>query len=242
MTEKINLKNSVINGEEQPTVDARELWQALESKQQFSDWIKNRIADFEEGIDFTVHKIMNGENKGRFPSTEYTLTLDTAKHLCMIERNEAGKKIRKYFIEIEKEYYKIAKECNNCQQHFNYEEETVITDPSSDLRKLQESTIKLLDMMNAKLLSGVKVDRNELLYAWNVGKLFKNDIARALPDDPFVAFVMSLEEGKFRRDEIYDMYCQNFTTPVSQRCFWPRVRAIRKVVDLRNAKVRYVIF
>lgn len=129
MTNKINLKKSVINGVEQTTVDARELWQALERKQEFSKWIKDRLSDFEDGIDYRFDKIVKtgaAGVTGKQLYHEYTLTLDTAKHLCMIERNEAGKKIRRYFIEIEKEYYKMAEECNNCRQHFNYEEETVL--------------------------------------------------------------------------------------------------------------------
>ena len=36
MTNKLYITHTVINGEEQPTVDARDLWKALESKQEFS--------------------------------------------------------------------------------------------------------------------------------------------------------------------------------------------------------------
>ena len=35
---------------------------------------------------------------------EYYLTIDMAKELCMVENNDIGRKIRKYFIEVE---YKI---------------------------------------------------------------------------------------------------------------------------------------
>ncbi|MDB4284613.1 antA/AntB antirepressor family protein [bacterium] len=72
-----------------PAVDARELHSFFESKQKFADWIKNRIASYEfiEGEDFsTNHKITN-----RQKSTEYTISLDMAKELSMVERNEKGK-------------------------------------------------------------------------------------------------------------------------------------------------------
>lgn len=61
-------------------VDARELHNFLGSKQQFSDWIKNRISKYEfiENVDFTLHKFMNAYQTEQ---TEYILTLDTAKEL-----------------------------------------------------------------------------------------------------------------------------------------------------------------
>lgn len=44
----------------------------------------------------------NPKNKGGRPTKEYFLTLDMAKELSMVERNEKGKQARKYFIECEK--------------------------------------------------------------------------------------------------------------------------------------------
>jgi anti-repressor protein len=81
-------------------VNGRKLWEALQSKQQFSDWIKLRIDGFEEGLE-VFHKVMKNPAGGR-PTTEYELTLNTAKHICMLEHNEIGKKIRQYFIDVEK--------------------------------------------------------------------------------------------------------------------------------------------
>lgn len=99
------IEERIFDGEEQAAVNARELWKALGSKQEFANWIKDRIADFKEGQDFTVDKFINGRNeRGRFASKEYYITLDVAKHLAMLERNDAGRKIRQYFIEVEKEY------------------------------------------------------------------------------------------------------------------------------------------
>jgi phage anti-repressor protein len=80
------------------TVNARELWQALGSKQEFANWVKSRLDGFAEGQDFTVDKFING----RATQIDYHLTIDTAKHLAMLERNEKGMQIRQYFIEVEK--------------------------------------------------------------------------------------------------------------------------------------------
>ncbi len=84
-----------------PTVNARELHAFLENGDAFANWVKDRIRqyDFVDGRDFTTF-LENGK-KGR-PSTEYALTLDMAKELAMVERNEKGKQARLYFIECER--------------------------------------------------------------------------------------------------------------------------------------------
>ena len=38
------------------------------------------------------------------PSKEYIISLGMAKELAMVENNEQGRKIRRYFIEVEKQY------------------------------------------------------------------------------------------------------------------------------------------
>lgn len=95
MNELIKIES--VNGIE--SVSARDLWTALGSKQEFANWIKSRLDGFEAFTDFTVDKIING----KATQMDYYLTIDTAKHLAMIERNDVGKKIRQYFIEIEKQ-------------------------------------------------------------------------------------------------------------------------------------------
>ena len=88
----------------QRAVNARELHQFLESKQDFSTWIKNRIEKYGlvENEDYAVfHKFMENPNGGR-PQIEYALTIDAAKELSMVEGNEKGKQARHYFIACEK--------------------------------------------------------------------------------------------------------------------------------------------
>ena len=89
------------NDRQEQVVNARELHEKLESKRDFSNWITDRIQkyDFIENVDFTT--ILLKSTGGR-PRTEYALTLDTAKEIAMVENNEQGRKIRRYFIEVEK--------------------------------------------------------------------------------------------------------------------------------------------
>ena len=94
----------------QQAVSARDLHRFLDSKQQFTDWIKDRIEKygFIENQDFEVfHNFMKNPNGGR-PLTEYALTLDTAKEIAMVEGNEKGKQARRYFIEMEKKAKQLA--------------------------------------------------------------------------------------------------------------------------------------
>lgn len=84
-------------------VNARDLWNALESKQDFSTWIKSRLDTIYaiENADFACfHKKMEANNA---TLKEYALTIESAKNIAMLERNEIGNKVRKYFIECEKQ-------------------------------------------------------------------------------------------------------------------------------------------
>lgn len=85
-------------------VSARELHQFLESKQEFANWVKNRIEKygFVEGQDFEVFDNFIKNPQGGRPLTEYAISVDMAKELCMIENNEKGRVARKYFIECER--------------------------------------------------------------------------------------------------------------------------------------------
>ena len=85
-------------------INARELHQKLGSKQEFAHWIRNRIEKygFVENQDFSSFDNFVKREKGSSVRKEYALSLDMAKELCMIENNEKGRTIRKYFIEVEK--------------------------------------------------------------------------------------------------------------------------------------------
>ena len=100
----IKISKNKINNEEINSVDARELWEWLESKQRYADWIKNRIKKygFKENEDYTIHKIMTTLTQ-QIENIDYIITVDMAKELSMVEKNKKGRQARKYFIDCEKE-------------------------------------------------------------------------------------------------------------------------------------------
>ncbi|WP_156851728.1 antA/AntB antirepressor family protein [Bartonella refiksaydamii] len=107
MNTLIEIKERVIDQETVQTVNARDLHTFLEIKACFNDWIKNRIKEckFQENINFitlTKNLVSGGKVK------EYHITLDMAKHLSMIERNDKGHEARQYFTKCERLLKQVA--------------------------------------------------------------------------------------------------------------------------------------
>jgi len=100
MTELIEITQNSINGAEVNSVNARELFFKLEIKSDFSTWVKRQLSLFVENEDYVrLHKKVEANNANQI---DYILTIDTAKHISMIQKNETGMKVRRYFIESEK--------------------------------------------------------------------------------------------------------------------------------------------
>ncbi|MBP1950249.1 antA/AntB antirepressor family protein [Virgibacillus litoralis] len=112
-------------------VFARELHEALFIFTRFNDWIQRNLISvgFTENVDF--YSLLS-KTSGR-PSQDYVLTLDTAKHITMIQRNEVGMKIRQYFIDLEK---------NNRMQQPNSQAEMMLMFAEQFVN--QEKELKLL--------------------------------------------------------------------------------------------------
>ena len=93
---KINYQN------ETPTVSGRDLHEALEVKTAYKDWFPRMCEyGFEEEKDFC--SILSESTGGR-PSTDHQLTIEMAKEICMLQRNEKGRQCRQYFIAVEKQW------------------------------------------------------------------------------------------------------------------------------------------
>lgn len=108
--ELIKLSQQNINNEMVKTVNARELHKELGVGRDFSNWIKSRLETLGsiENEDYVIVENLSSPNLANAKSRpqilkEYHVTLDIAKHLAMMEKNEVGKKVREYFIECEKQ-------------------------------------------------------------------------------------------------------------------------------------------
>lgn len=107
----MNIIKVIADEQGSQVVSARDLHEFLESKRDFSNWIKIRIKKYGliENQDYTsFNKIVEREN-GASTRIEYALTLDTAKELAMVEGNAKGKEARQYFIACEKKFREEAK-------------------------------------------------------------------------------------------------------------------------------------
>ncbi|AQX19897.1 antA/AntB antirepressor family protein [Bartonella sp. WD16.2] len=104
MNTLITISEQVIDQETVQTVNARELHAFLEVTSKFADWITERINQYEfvENQDFVCFPILGSKGRGGHNRKEYHVTLDMAKELAMVERNEKGKQARQYFIECER--------------------------------------------------------------------------------------------------------------------------------------------
>ena len=88
MTQLIPLHSQTIDGNAVETVSARELHEFLESKQDFSTWIKNRIEqyDFVENQDFLVVTEKKSNDDRRRSKVTYSLMLPTFR-ICLKSKN-----------------------------------------------------------------------------------------------------------------------------------------------------------
>ncbi len=138
------------NDSREKYVDGRELHEKLMSKQKFTDWIQKRVDNygFVEGEDFFISL---GKSTGGRPSKEYIFTLDTGKEIAMLENNEMGRAIRKYFIEVEKRFR---------QQQPQSIEDLIIMQAQSvkELRETVNRQNQQLEVVNHRLDNMDKID------------------------------------------------------------------------------------
>jgi len=142
----INVTTSVIGTETVNSVNARDLYKALElGVGQYSRWIKANLLDiFQEGVDFigVRHNVEGNE------VVSHILTLDVAKHLTMLSRTTKAKTIRDYFIQCEKELNK----------------------PLTIEQLLQEN-VKVITQLQEKVITlktKIEEDKPKVLFAQNV--------------------------------------------------------------------------
>ena len=127
-------------------VSARNLHKGLEITDRFSRWFERMCEyGFIENEDYTGVKSSTVVNNGAIKELQdYALKIDMAKEISMIQRNEKGKQVRKYFIKIEKEYKDISTKDKYISEIDIAKAELSLVDEVSKLLNLNNSSKLLL--------------------------------------------------------------------------------------------------
>lgn len=166
--ELIKILKTNIGTEQLNSVNSRELYEFLGVNTEYSKWIQRAIEkySFENMADYIIVK--NDENSGR-PREDYIVTLDMAKELCMVSNTEKGRKVRKYFIEVEKQ----------ANRPMTIEE--LLLENSKVINQLQNKVITLQDT--------IEVQKPKVLFADSVAQsetsILIGQFAKVISTDDF---------------------------------------------------------
>ncbi len=156
---------------DRPAVSARDLHDFLDVKTAYKDWFPRMCEyGFTEGEDFCSFL---SESTGGRPAQDAVLTIDMAKEICMIQRNEKGKLARQYFLQIEKDWNSPEKVMARALQIAETKLKTLETKVAADAPKVlfadavSASHTSILVGELAKLLkqNGVEIGQHRL-FAW----------------------------------------------------------------------------
>ena len=90
---------------DRPTVLASDLHDFLEVQTAFKDWFPRMCEyGFTDGQDYCSFLSVRSDGLPGRQKRDAQLTIEMAKEICMLQRNDKGKKARQYFIELEKKW------------------------------------------------------------------------------------------------------------------------------------------
>ncbi len=159
---------------DRPTVSARDLHEFLEVGARFNDWFPRMCEyGFSEGTDFYSF-LSNGDGFGKSATkTDAALTIEMAKEIAMLQRNEKGKQARQYFIQLEKDWNSPEKVMARALQIANKTIKSLSDKVQQDAPKVlfadsvAGSKTSILVGEMAKILAQNGVDTGEKrFYAW----------------------------------------------------------------------------
>lgn len=160
---------------DRPAVSARDLHDFLEVKTAYKDWFPRMCEyGFTSGEDFNPLKIERVQNEGERVVTrtvdDAVLTIDMAKEICMIQRNEKGKLARQYFIQLEKDWNSpekvMARALQIAERKIKNLEDKVLADKPkvlfADAVSASHTSILVGDLAKLLRQNGVDIGQNRL--------------------------------------------------------------------------------
>lgn len=195
------------------TVSARELHEQLHIGTEFAKWF-SRMCEygFSVGNDYSEVIVKNDENsKGGRPATDYNISVDMAKQICMIQRTPEGKAVRQYLIDLEKAWNtpeqvmaRALKIANNTIESLKSEKNTLAIKNKemkpkaifADAVSASHTSILIGDLAKLICQNGVQIGQKRL-FEWlrENNFLIKSGTSRNMPKQRYV------EQGLFEVKE-----------------------------------------
>lgn len=253
MNELIVIKQVTIGNDEVNSVDARELHEFLESKQQFADWIKAKVLNslfFEENVDYIGFRNVTNNSKGGRPSKDYALTIETAKKVAMAEQTARGNEVREYFIELQTKAEKILESIEyidfkgNIHDLVFYNNGRALTTSRIIAEKFEEEHKNVLQIIDALINNNIDNDKindfNQLNFKPVEYLDAKGELRKAyeLTEEGFSLVALSFTGNKaleFKVDFINAFF--QMRTALMNRI---KAEVIRTVLPESNGKRNYV--
>lgn len=198
------------------TVSARELHKQVGSTERFSAWFDRQLQfGFVENEDYTTVKVLTEvQNNGGFQQRElidHNLSVDMAKQICMVQKNENARKVRQYLIDLEKAWntpeqvmaraLKIADRQIEDLKHSNHllEQKIEADKPKTifaDAVSTSKTSILIGDLAKLICQNGVQIGQKRL-FDWlrENGYLIKSGSSKNMPMQRYV------EQGLFEVKE-----------------------------------------
>ena len=133
----------------------------MKVRRDFTNWIKDRIRKYmfiqDEDYILTFAKI--GERRNVIKH-EYYITIDMAKELAIVENNDIGRKIRRYFIEVEKRYRNIIESPRNIFDFMRMAIDQIEANEKEikKVKVLSENNTKQIEKIQSKIDVTIKKD------------------------------------------------------------------------------------
>jgi len=220
------------------TANARELWSFLESKQEFSNWIKNRIENygFIENVDFTVFDNFINDEKafgGRRKVKDYYVSISMAKELSMVENNENGKIARRYFIECEENNKKPMSQLDLMESSIK-----VLREHEKRLETLEK---RIDNAEKGKFIPIPESSEDEMVVPTQIGKMFNPaksgmEINKLLKQSGFQYRV----SGEWIPSEKGKKLCQTYPVQLENGKVIYQIHWKRKIKMLIDSEVRMI--
>lgn len=161
--------------DDQPAVSARDLHEFLGVGADYRHWFPRMCEyGFTEGQDFNSVKNdrvqIEGDRMVSRTVDDAILTIDMAKELCMLQRNEKGKQARQYFIQLEKDWNSPEKVMARALQIANKKLQVLEAKAEEDKPKVlfadsvaaSHTSILIFDLAKILKQNGVDIGGNRL--------------------------------------------------------------------------------